>query len=281
MLTLRTGNQFYTGTGFFDWCDYVENAYNVTSLNFTIPGAEGVGLQKALNGYARWWTEVMLPDYCSAYDYPEFQGPLNTACFDTYNASSPLYTDTSLSNPIDRQWVWMTCNEPFGYWQDGAPTSRPSIVSRLVTADYWIRQCGLYFPPGRNGSTYGLARGRTEAHVNAYTGGWNINSTQRLIYVNGEFDPWRESGVSAELRPGGPLKGSGDVPVEVVTGGFHTSDLITMNGEVNEACRVVQERVLKQLVEWVGEWPGEEKGPGGYGGGGGKMMMRKGRVFSG
>lgn len=99
--------------------------------------------------------------------------------------------------------------------------------------------------------------------------------------MNGEFDPWRESGVSAELRPGGPLKGSVDVPVEVVPGGYHTSDLITMNGEVNEACREVQERVLKQLVQWVGEWPGEEKGPGGYDGGGGKMMMRKGRVFSG
>ena len=41
-----------------------------------------------------------------------------------------------------------SCNEPFGYWQDGAPEDRPTIVSRLVTADYWIRQCGLYFPEG-------------------------------------------------------------------------------------------------------------------------------------
>lgn len=149
----------------------------------------------------------------------------------------------------------MTCNEPFGYWQDGAPEGRPSIVSRLVTANYWIRQCGLYFPPGPDGQTYGIAEGKTEAQVNAYTGGWDIDNTTRLIYVNGGYDPWREAGVSSDLRPDGPLQSTQQVPVEIVPGGFHTSDLITENGVVNAGCKAVQDTLLDQLEAWVGQYP--------------------------
>lgn len=126
------GNQFYTNTGFFTACDYVENANTNGS---SIPGAEGVGLEKALAGYAKWVNSTLLPGYCAGFGYTEDQ--YDISCLDTYNASNPLYTDHTLSNTADRQWVWFLCNEPFGWWQDGAPTSRPSLVSRLVTAEYW------------------------------------------------------------------------------------------------------------------------------------------------
>lgn len=190
---------------------------------------------------------------CAGYGY--WEGNYSTACFDTYNASSPIFADTSLSNQYDRQWEWMLCNEPFGYWQTGAPENRPSIVSRLVTPEYFIRQCSLYFPPGPEGQTFGIAKGKTEAQENQYTGGWYIDNTTRLIYVNGEFDPWRECGVSSELRPGGPLQSTQQVPVEIVPGGYHTSDLITRNGDVNPGVKAVQDRVLKQLADWVKEFP--------------------------
>lgn len=149
----------------------------------------------------------------------------------------------------------MTCNEPFGYWQTGAPVGRPSLVSRLVTAEYWYKQCELYFPPGPNGETYGIARGQSEEQVNEYTKGWDLVNTTRLIYVNGENDPWREVGVSAETRPGGPLLSTPDVPVEIVPGGYHTSDLITQNGQVNPAVKEVQDRIVNQLAEWVMQYP--------------------------
>jgi hypothetical protein len=259
---LWQGNQFYANSGFFDWCDYIEGSVNQTDPA-SLPDASGVGLETALAGYAAWFTDIYLPTACMDYGYADFNSTNNTLCFDTYNASSPLFTDTSLSNQIDRQWVWMTCNEPFGYWQTGAPADRPSIVSRLVTPDYWIRQCGLFFPPGPHGETYGIAAGRSEDAVNAYTRGWENVNTTRLIYVNGGFDPWRESGVSAELRPGGPLQGTEQVPVLVVPGGFHTSDLITQNGLVNAGAKEVQDAVVKQLADWVGEFP--RRYSGGYG----------------
>jgi hypothetical protein len=218
------------------------------------PGAGGVGLETALAGYASWWKDVYLPGTCEAYGYEVFNGTYNTYCFDTYDPTSPLYTDTSLSNKVDRQWVWMTCNEPFGYWQTGAPADRPSIVSRLSSAEYWIRQCGLYFPE-QDGQTYGIAKGKTEADVNAYDGGWNIDSSTRLLYVNGGFDPWREASVSSEFRPGGPLQSTEAVPVNIVPGGFHTSDLVTQNGVVNASVQAVIDKSVAQLAAWVAEFP--------------------------
>ena len=58
-----------------------------------------------------------------AYGY--FPSGDNVACFDTHNATNPIFTDTSLSNTADRQWTWLLCNEPFGFWQDGAPAGTP------------------------------------------------------------------------------------------------------------------------------------------------------------
>jgi hypothetical protein len=165
---LWQGNQFYRTTGFFDWCDAVENVDNTTAAA-DIPGANGVGVDKALKGYAKYWNESILPGFCAGYGY--YEGDYNVDCFNTYNFSSPMYRDDSLANTYDRQWVWMTCNEPFGYWQTGAPAGRPSIVSRYSNKQYWERQCGLYFPP-EGEYKVGLQAGRTYEGVNKFTGGW-------------------------------------------------------------------------------------------------------------
>ena len=252
---LWQSNQFDGSYGFYDWCDFVENAVAETNPA-RIPGEEGVGLEKALQGFAKWSKDSFFPDFCqNVYGY--FGGGLNTECFDTYNKSNPIFTDTTLSNIANRQWIWMTCNEPFGYWQSGAPPGHPTLVSRLVDAEYWIRQCGLYFPPGPNGETFGINKGVGEADVNAYTGGWSPRPSKRLQYTNGDFDPWREASVSSDFRPGGPLESTEQVPVQIVPGGFHVSDFVTDNGKANAAVQRVIDAEVKQLAEWVREWPGD------------------------
>lgn len=135
----------------------------------------------------------------------------------------------------------------------GAPNNTPTIVSRLVTAAYWQRQCGLYFPP-TNGYTYD-ANGHTVHDVNGRTGGWKLTDTTRLIWTNGQFDPWRTSGVSSEFRPGGPLASTPKAPVQIIPGGFHCSDLIARNGLVNDGVQTVIDNEIKQIVEWVKEYP--------------------------
>jgi hypothetical protein len=93
--------QFYGGDYIFDFCDAVEG---VTHNSTVIPGAGGVGVQKALAGYAKYFNSTLLPGSCASYGY--WTDEWSVDCYNSYNASSPIYTDISVDNAVDRQWEW-------------------------------------------------------------------------------------------------------------------------------------------------------------------------------
>ncbi|KAI0480961.1 peptidase S28 [Xylariaceae sp. FL0804] len=244
--------QFYSQpldgyTPYYQFCDYVENAWpgsNVTA------GPSGVGLTRALAGYAKWFTELELPGLCESYGY--FSGANNTECLQGLNASNPIYHDLAVNNTGNRQWNWMLCNEPFEYWQDGAPADQPSIVSRLVDVDYWRSQCPLWFPD----PDYGVARGESAADVNAWTGGWfeSGSNTTRLMMTNGQWDPWRDSTLSSKFRPGGPKESTPELPVRLVEHGTHCSDLYGENWAVNEGAKAIADEESDNMAAWLQEY---------------------------
>ncbi|SMQ53998.1 unnamed protein product [Zymoseptoria tritici ST99CH_1A5] len=233
---------------FLVWCDYVENAVNKSSSSTAGP----VGVEAALDGYAKWWHELGANEAKSETGCTP--DTTNFDCFDT-TETGPI-TDRSLSLADDISYSWMQCSWPDENFQVGAPPGIPSLLSRLITVEHRLTSfCAKYFPPGPNGETYGIAKGLTAEDVNAYTGGWDVSGTTRLIYVNGEYDMWRAGGVSSDQRPGGPLQDTPQIPVKVVPGGFHCSDLSTANGDASPRLRQVQNEVVAQLEEWVREWP--------------------------
>jgi hypothetical protein len=251
-------SSFTTGySHFFRFCDHVEGVTPGQAEG--VPGESGVGLQAALKGYASWVNESFIPGYCTRYGY---EGDRNVQCFDTHNASKPQYTDLSVDSHYDRQWQWLLCNEPLNYWQTGAPHGRPSLVSRLVTAEYWQRQCDLFFPPDEEGYTYGVSKThhsrRTVDTVNDRTSGWFLpdkqNSTTRLLWGNGEFDPWRTATVASEFRPGGPYMGTMEQPSLIIPGGFHCSELRAANGLANEGVQQVMDDAIAIHKGWVEEF---------------------------
>lgn len=244
-------------TPYYRFCDYVENVWP-NSTN-SVPGAKGVGLTKALDGYAKWFQEQAIPGFCQGSGYDEWKGEHNTLCFQNQNASSLAYKDLAPSNWINRQWNWMLCNEPFEWWQDGAPESRHTLVSRLVDAKYWRKQCALHFPHSEGGNTLGIPQGKRAKDVNKWTGGWDALNTTRAMFTNGERDPWRDATLASIFRPGGPVRTSEQIPTFLVKGGIHCSDLYGPNWEANEDVRTVVAGVLVQMKKWVGEFY-EEKG---------------------
>jgi hypothetical protein len=141
------------------------------------------------------------------------------------------------------------------YWQDGPPQGHPALVSRLVSQQYNIEQCGLWFPE----MTFGEARGKTPDNVNAYTGGWSVTNTTRLMYANGQLDPWRDSTVSSDYRPGGPLQSTPELPVRVIPGGIHCSDYYGPNWAVNPTLQGIVNEEVANMVQWVGEYYDEKK----------------------
>ncbi|KAI1080058.1 peptidase S28 [Whalleya microplaca] len=248
--------QFYSATSegytpYYQFCDYIENVFpNTTSA---VPGAEGVGLVRAIEGYAKWFKEVSLPGYCEGYGY--FSGKYNTECYQALNASNPIYHDLSVGNPGNRQWNWMLCNEPFEYWQDGAPIDRPTIVSRLSNVEYWRSQCPLWFP----GTEYGIAKGKSAEDVNKYTGGWSDVNVTRLMMTNGQWDPWRDSTLSSIFRPGGPKESTPEFPIRVVKEGTHCSDLYGQNWAVNPGVKALADEEVANMATWVQEFYDQKK----------------------
>ncbi|KAI0383468.1 peptidase S28 [Hypomontagnella monticulosa] len=238
-------------TPYYQFCDYIENVWpNSTNK---VPGPKGVGLVKALDGYAKWFTEVELPGYCEGYGY--FEGTYNTECFQALNASNPIYHDLTPGNAGNRQWNWMLCNEPFEYWQDGAPRGRPTLVSRLVTIDYWRSQCPLWFPE----PNYGIAQGKSAHDVNKYTGGWSETNVTRLMMANGQWDPWRDSTLSSIFRPGGPKESTPEFPIRVLEEGTHCSDLYGPNWAVNPGAKKVADDQVANMAVWVQEFYDQKK----------------------
>ncbi|SMY22288.1 unnamed protein product [Zymoseptoria tritici ST99CH_1A5] len=223
---------------FLTWCDYIEN------VNSTIAGPEGVGVEKALDGYARWWKDFGqaisgCPDDDTAAE-----------CYDSHNASAPIYTDVSMGLRTNRPYTWLNCATPLGTWQTGAPAGCPSLVSRLIDADYWHRICGLYFPPTPSGETYN--QGRTVDDTNAFTGGWNPQNISRVLFVEGEFDPWASAGVTSQFRPGGPMESSENVTVLVLPGGHHCTEQYTPvgGGKAIEDIEKTIDQAVAQIVKW-------------------------------
>ncbi|KAK0733165.1 serine carboxypeptidase S28-domain-containing protein [Lasiosphaeria miniovina] len=292
-------SQFYSTTtqGFnpyYQFCDYIENVWP-NSTN-PVPGAKGVGVAKALEGYAKWFKEVELPGSRSS---------LRRALSELRNADATVFALYSLrgwrvcrvaghlqhgllSEPerVQPRLPRLDCRQlfqppvelaalqravrasqirpldseanhslrSFEYWQDGAPVGRPTIVSRLVTADYWRQQCNLWFPRSQGGGGVGIAQGKRANDVNRWTGGWSATKTKRLMYANGGLDPWRDSTVSSIFRPGGPLKSTEQLPVRVIAGGMHCSDLYGPNWGVNPGVQQIVNDEVANIKTWIAEF---------------------------
>ncbi|KAI0576209.1 Serine carboxypeptidase [Pyrenophora tritici-repentis] len=243
----------------YKWCDAIEGAWDTVTQNYTnatLPGAEGVGMQKALKNWAGWWTNVLLPTYCldrfGSY-YPGLYEENSTYCLESVDPNDPFFTDLRVRNPWVRQSWWIQCNEAAYTWA-GAPKGVPTVASSLLTVAEFTRICKKLFPTGPKGEKVGR---RTQDQYNAHFGGWNIKGTKRLLHVNGEMDYWLPATFAAPQRPGGPLQSTPEVPTWVIPGGLHCTDFNMWDeGRYNKDVLRVTGEVRAQLRKWISEWPG-------------------------
>ncbi|KAK6066992.1 serine carboxypeptidase S28 [Seiridium cupressi] len=221
-----------------EFCDYIET-YGGRSKAIVNNGA-GVGLVAALDAYAAWIKETAK---C---------GSGGSGC-NTWKDSIKWNTPDELDDT--RPWQWMLCNEPFGWYQVGPPTSDGSnIVSSQLQPEQYSRRCPLTFPE-TNGFVAGSVTGWTEEHLNMWTKGWDA-PYKRVFFVNGEFDPWRSATLSSDYRPDGPANTT-DAPVYIVKGGVHTPELFV--DEEDPYTWPVVEAAIKQMGAWLDEWEKPKK----------------------
>ncbi|KAK4129134.1 hypothetical protein N657DRAFT_660587 [Parathielavia appendiculata] len=211
--------------------------------------------------YAAYFRINFRDSTCTYFDVWGQEDPL--WCLNTHDLLNPFFEARTLGNPW-RTWYWFLCNEPLASWATGAPEGTPSIVSRRIDPHYWQRQCEMHFPP-ENGQRYGSSNGKTPDGLNSRTGGWLRNST-RVIWTSGEFDPWRATGMSSEIRPGGPLQSSDNVAVFLIKNAEHADDALTARGLANLKMKVnpevvkVQEQSIELMKRWVSQYLLGEQG---------------------
>ncbi|KAF7375194.1 hypothetical protein MSAN_00406000 [Mycena sanguinolenta] len=212
------------------FCDTLEVKDNVTA------GAEGYGLDYALQQWGAWQIQTNIATCGNPYAGDE--------CWGTFDANASII---DLSNTY-RPWMWTICTQ-LGFWQDGDDTE-PSIVSRLIDVAYWERQCPLWFPAEDGVSVPSLA---PVDEINALFGGWDI-SEDRMLFVNGQFDPWRSGSVSSQLPNAPKPQSTAKQPILLIETGVHCWDMITETALANPHTAVVFNQVIAQIVTWMKEW---------------------------
>ena len=223
-----------------EFCDYLETT-GQTHISLSNP--DGVGLATAL------------PLYMSFIN--QTQGVSCAA--DNYTACNTHVNEEQFNDPSDfddmRQWDWLCCHNPFGWWQVGPPTTDgTNIISQYANVHFYTRQCPLIFPT-TNGFSSGLASGFTPEHLDLYTNGWN-GDFERVIFVNGEVDPWRSATVSSDYRPGGRKASTDSNPIFVVPGGNHCPELLL---EEYEGAPTLYTDIFKIMETWLSEWKAPSK----------------------
>ncbi|RYP74111.1 hypothetical protein DL771_003169 [Monosporascus sp. 5C6A] len=189
----------------------------------------GVGLKKALPNYAKWYTTSYLPGYVST------RAPWLTR----------LSARDGHSSAANISLYWGTLGSPNGVL---SPRRCP-VLSTPVRA--------ILSPPGP--VHVRLNRGKTAAALNAHTKGWHLYAIKQLMWVNGEFDPWRSASMASMFRPGGPLPSTLRTPSIVIPGARHCNNLRARNA-INEDVEKTQEAVIKQMAEWTNEFYGQGRG---------------------
>ncbi|XP_051846829.1 thymus-specific serine protease [Antechinus flavipes] len=139
------------------------------------------------------------------------------------------------TGPGDRQWFYQTCTE-FGYYitcQDpSCPFSRRSALSAQ------LQLCARVF--GLSPASVAEAVART----NTYYGGQSPGAT-RVIFVNGDIDPWHVLGVLRAPRP--------SEPALLLRGTSHCSDMAPARPSDPPSLRLGRQKIARQLKVWLRE----------------------------
>uniref|UniRef100_A0A8D2JMM2 Serine protease 16 n=1 Tax=Sciurus vulgaris TaxID=55149 RepID=A0A8D2JMM2_SCIVU len=133
----------------------------------------------------------------------------------------------------DRQWLYQTCTE-FGFYVTckgpGCPFSQlPALPSELDL-------CEQVF--GLSASSVAQA----VAQTNAYYGGQKPGAT-RVLFVNGDTDPWHVLSVTQALGP--------SEPALLIPGASHCLDMAPERPSDSPSLRSGRQNIFRQLQTWL------------------------------
>ena len=167
-------------------------------------------------------------------------------CFGTRNLT--VYYDTSLSQ-TQRLWPWQVCLE-WGYNITPAPSDRPSLISRTLGADYKRTICNRAF-------NFAAEEHTNVTRINQW-GNFSLEA-ERLLYVDGDQDPWLWATVHSPLAEEAGANRTGGQEGVLLETAWHHNDENGL-GDVEkepERIRAVHGKEIEVVRGWVEEWKEE------------------------
>lgn len=98
------------------------------------------------------------------------------------------------ANSAGRSYLYSTCTEQGAY--QVAPSSGPSLISKVLQVDYTQQWCTWAFPAG----TYNSIPSTPDLEAYNQYGGFNI-SADRLAFIDGNIDVWKDVCYHSDLAP--------------------------------------------------------------------------------
>lgn len=126
------------------------------------------------------------------------------------------------------------------------------MISKRMTYDRAYKVCTRSFAPGEK---IQLPPQPTVEDVNSI-GGYTL-SRDRLAFINGEADPWREATVHASESPARIT--SDERPLYLIPGGVHCYDMLQKTNEpqyIKDTHAFLHGFVRKWMDEWKASRPG-------------------------
>ncbi|KAA8576690.1 hypothetical protein MFRU_014g01720 [Monilinia fructicola] len=194
----------YTSNDFWNFCSNVTNIdapKTITDIDYALSNYTGGEPWTNLGNYATYIKNVLIP-LCDG-------APIDsTSCFGTQNET--YYAD--VTNGGGRSYLYTSCLELGAY--QVAPKTGPSLISRVLQADYTQQWCNWAFPPGEYNSIPPVVN---LTLVGQY-GGYNF-SADRLAFIDGDNDVWLDlcyhshdapsPRISSDLHPEYLISGAG------------------------------------------------------------------------
>ncbi|XP_063986366.1 putative serine protease K12H4.7 [Diachasmimorpha longicaudata] len=169
-----------------------------------------------------------------------FRSQYRRQCVDLkYSHFINTYRDTSWESEAAtsdmRQWTYQTCTE-YGYYQTS--NSSQSIFGTMFPIDYDIEMCKDLYGENYNGDTVKKSVRRTNIMYGA-----DLPDVDRIIFTNGDVDPWHALSVLKDLNP--------QALAILIKGSSHCADLQSEKSTDVEGLKDARYLIASKISKWL------------------------------
>ncbi|XP_060761709.1 thymus-specific serine protease isoform X1 [Neoarius graeffei] len=165
-----------------------------------------------------------------------YRAMVKEPCLDISHQHTILNLNKSSSGSFgSRQWYYQTCTE-FGFYQTCDDASCPFV--RTLTLQDHTQLCRQLFEIPEHTLHTNIA------FTNQYYGG-NQAQTQRVLYINGDIDPWMELSI---VHNG---TGVDEDRAIVIHGAAHCADMNPTHSRDKPSLRQARKEIERHVVMWL------------------------------